>query len=66
MADFTYLECPYCQYSIVMKADGRAIFCYHCASDNGRDVAMKSRPAQQDDEPEGYDARQETDDGNQR
>lgn len=54
---FLFCECPVCEFSVVVEADGRPIYCYLCASDNGRDVQMQVRAAEPDDKPEGHDAR---------
>ena len=58
-AGFTYHECPDCGFDAVTTANGQSYTCAICAEDNGRDVTMRSRPACDDDAPEGRDWRKE-------
>lgn len=57
--DFFYGECPECEFSVITKGvpPKLASNCGMCASDSGRDVWMKFRPATAEDKAEGYDAR---------
>jgi hypothetical protein len=62
MTDFTYCECPVCEYSVVVLTselgDGAyKVACPICHEDNNRMVAMTPRPARDGDKPEGIDAR---------
>lgn len=58
---FEFWECPDCQYSIVLPELSRSSVatCQICASDSGREVKMRRRPARPEDRPEGPDARAE-------
>lgn len=61
MAGFNFYECPECGFSSVQREDFRgSAACPLCAGDSGHDVGMKCRPALDDDDPEGFDARQGT------
>lgn len=56
--DFLYFECPDCGFDSVQPVDFKGSYaCPLCAGDSGHDVAMTRRVAQEDDRPEGYDAR---------
>lgn len=55
---FVYWKCPECDFDAVTDGGSYATtYCPVCAGDTGRDVAMHSRPATDDDKPEGIDAR---------
>jgi hypothetical protein len=59
MSRFFYLECPSCEWDCVIaavEAEGGET-CPLCAEDNGQDVYLRSREAQDSDRPEGWDAR---------
>ena len=56
---FTYHECPDCGFDAVTREDFNTYHCPICAEDCGRDVAMRSRPARDDDAVEGRDWRKE-------
>jgi len=60
MSDYIYVECPDCEYSMVIRG-GEHLSCPHCPlclSDCGRSVEMSRRPAEDEDEPEGRDERE--------
>lgn len=58
---FTYLECPECEFDMVLAAadigPGMKVACPLCHQDTFRAVAMTERPATDADKPEGPDSR---------
>lgn len=58
MTGFIYFECPDCGFDSVQRDDFTgSTACPLCAGDSGHDVAMRERPAEDGDKPEGFDAR---------
>lgn len=58
MTEFTWFECPECEFSSVQPAGFSGSHeCPLCAGDSGHNVRMLTRPAKPDDRPEGRDAR---------
>ncbi len=59
--DFIYFECGDCGFDSVQREDFKgSSYCPLCAGDSGHDVLMKTRTANSDDKPEGFDARKGT------
>lgn len=59
--DFIYFECQDCGFDSVQRADFKGSdYCPLCAGDNGRDVEMTMRVCNDEDKPEGFDARKGT------
>jgi uncharacterized paraquat-inducible protein A len=58
-AEFDFWECPDCEYTLVLPRTGSktTAICCLCSMDSGHEVLMRRRPARDDDEPEGPDAR---------
>lgn len=63
---FFYLVCPVCEWDTVIAAVEPGLVgaarqtaptCPLCASDNGRDIRLSSRAAEDSDVVEGFDAR---------
>jgi hypothetical protein len=54
---FLYWECPDCQWNTVLRERPETPCCPLCASDNGRFIRLRARPARSDDRPEGPDER---------
>lgn len=58
MPDFDYFECQDCGFDSVQPATFAGEYCCPlCAADSGHEVTMRRRPAQDEDRPEGFDAR---------
>lgn len=56
--DFVWLECPECEFSIIVRLDSAGSDeCPMCLGDTMHRVHMHARPAVDTDKPEGMDAR---------
>jgi len=61
MTGFTYYECLDCSFSSIQKDDFKGTdICPLCEGDCGHIVHMITRPAKEEDKPEGFDARKGT------